>query len=380
MIATGGSGGHVYPVIAVIKAVQSLATQTSKEVEMEIVGSSPFFAQAAQEITIPIRRTLDAKARQYFSIWNFADALKLPIIFFQSLFYVWRFMPDIMLAKGSYASFLPALVARMFFIPVYIHESDSVPGRANTSVARWAKKIFISFSSSASYFDHPAAAGKTQLVGDPIRTELLVGDRTQALNNFQLIDGKPVLLVAGGSQGAQKINELVKESLVELINKFQIIHQCGEGNYKIVNDSVQQLIKEGSSAHLFSTIGESYGKKIQDQYRLRPFLNLSELTAAYAAADVIVSRAGAANLFEIAALGKPGVIIPITNSNGDHQRSNALEFGKFGGTVLEEQNLTPQLFIRSIEEAYNNRVQVGEKIKGFAKPEAAELIAKELLK
>lgn len=365
LFATGGSGGHIFPVVAVANAVVDTATQLGKEVEMEIIGSSNFFGDFA-DLNIPIRKTWEAKYRRYFSLMNLVDALKLPGIFFQSLFYVWLFMPDAVFAKGGYASYMPALAARLFFIPVYIHESDSVPGRANLKLAKRANKIFISFESSANYFDQ----AKIQLVGDPIRTELLGGDRNQALANFKLAVDKPVILIIGGSQGAQKINDIVRESLVELISKFQVIHQSGAGNYKAFDDSIQQIIKDGT---------ESYGKNIQDNYRLYPFLSNQELAQVYAACDVIVSRAGSGALFEIAALAKPAVIIPITDSAGDHQMNNAIEFAKFGGVLLEEQNLTPQVFIKIIEDTYNRRIEIADKIKLFAKPDAAQQIAQELL-
>lgn len=365
LFATGGSGGHVYPVVEVARAVGDLAGQSGKEIQMEIIGSSEFFSNIIG-LNIPIRRTWNAKARRYFSLLNFLDALKLPFIFLQSLFYVWRFMPDLVFAKGGYASYMPALVARMFFIPIYIHESDSIPGKANRVLAKHAKKIFISFQSSASYFD----STKTQLVGDPIRTELMSSNRSEAIGSFRFTETKPVVLISGGSQGAEKINTILKESLVELIGQFQIIHQCGSNLYKSFNDTIQQVIKEGEG---------SYGKQIQDSYRLYPFLSGQELALAYAASDVIVNRAGSASLFEIAALGKPGIIIPITNSANDHQMSNAIEFAKFGGVILEEQNLTPLLFIKTIEDTYNHRVEISEKIKGFARPDAAQLIAQTLM-
>lgn len=374
LFATGGSGGHVYPVVAIARAVDQLSSQT---MEMEIIGSSRFFDDLT-DLAVPIRHTWDAKIRRYLSVLNFMDFLKLPVILVQSFFYIWRFMPDVVLAKGGYASVVPALVARLFFIPVYIHESDAVPGVANRLLARRAKKIFISFESSAQYFN-PA---KTVLVGDPVRTELLTGDRTQGLAFFQLTGQKPVLLVLGGSQGAERINAIIRESLVGLIEQFQIIHQCGEKNYQAYDATLQQIIKEGSPPHSnMSSGGEgSYGPKIMANYRLYPFLSSQEMALAYAACDLIISRAGAGSLFEIAALGKPAIIIPITNSAGDHQRANAREFAKFGGRILEEQNLTPLLLAKAIDETHQRRVELGQQIRGFAKLDAAQMIAQELLK
>jgi len=279
-------------------------------------------------------------------------------------------MPDVVFAKGGYLSVPPALVAKLFFIPLYIHESDSVPGLANKFLGRMATKIFISFQISAAYFD----ASKTVLTGNPVRRELLTGDRNEAAKLFSLSPGKKTIFVYGGSQGAQKINDIILESLVMIVNKdFQIIHQCGPAQYEMVKKSVDKLVEEGR---------DSYGDVVIRNYRLEPFLDMNKIKAAYALADVIISRAGAGSIFEIALLGKPAILIPLsTKSSRGEQISNAIELAKYGAVMIEEENLTPHIVLSQVEYLLRpeNYEAVSQKIKSFAVPDAADKIAEAIL-
>jgi UDP-N-acetylglucosamine--N-acetylmuramyl-(pentapeptide) pyrophosphoryl-undecaprenol N-acetylglucosamine transferase len=157
--------------------------------------------------------------------------------------------------------------------------------------------------------------------------------------------------------------------LVELVGKFQVIHQCGERNYEEINKQVTSIIEEGKS---------TYGPRIRDNYRLYPFLNLEQLALAYAAADLVVSRASS-QVFEIAAVGKPVIVIPLENAANNHQLANAREFARFGATIIEEANLTPHILINEIEKALENRAELSPKIRQLSHPDAAKKIAQHLL-
>jgi len=367
LLVGGGSGGHVYPVIAVANALKERSVQG--DVELLLLGDDRFMGQAAKESGIQFRPIMSGKLRRYFSLLTLLDVFKFPVGFFQSLWRIFWFMPDVVFAKGGYMSVLPALVAKLYLIPLYIHESDSVPGLANKFLGRLANKIFISFQTSSAYFDQT----KTILTGNPVRRELLTGDRNEAAKLFNLSPDKKTIFVYGGSQGAQKINDIVLESLVMTVGKdLQIIHQCGSGQIDTVKKSVDKFVKEGQG---------SYGDAITQNYRLEPFLGLDKVRAAYALADVIVSRAGASNIFEIAAVGKPAIIIPITGSAGNHQLNNAMAFNKYGAVMLEEENLTPHIVLSQIEYLLRpeNYEAASQKIKSFATPEAAQTIADTLL-
>lgn len=367
MLTGGGSGGHVYPLIAVAEELQRQAMQKGLDLELRFLGADGLMKDVATSIGIKFQAVISPKWRRYNSVQNFIDILKAPIGLFQTLFYVWRYMPDLIFSKGGYDSFLPALAGRIFRIPIVIHESDVIPGKANRWVEKWAKKVFVSFDAAKSYFKQE----KTELVGNPMRSGLLnFIDRSVAVAAFGLDPSKPVVLITGASQGSQVINEALLLSLVELTKKFQVIHQCGFQNYEQVNAQILKIVDEGEG---------TYGKIITDGYRLYPILDLQQMMMAYSAADIIVSRAGAGSIFEIAAVGKPAVVIPLKSSASNHQLANAREFAKYGAIVIEEDNLTSHILINEITNAYDGRIALSQKIKGFAKPNAAQLIAQQLL-
>lgn len=367
LLTGAGSGGHVYPLIAVAEELQKQAAQGGVVLELRFIGDDGFFQDAAAGIGMEFKRIFSPKWRRYFSSQNFIDILRAPFGFLQAFYYVWRVMPDLVFSKGGYDSFLPALIARIFAIPVVIHESDVMPGKANLWIGKWAKKIFLAFDGAKSYFRQDLV----ETVGNPMRTGVVnITDKTAALVAFNLNSAKPTVLITGASQGAQVINEVLLLSLVELTKKFQVIHQCGPKNYDDTNAQILAIVKEG---------GGTYGPIITDNYRLYPAFDLPQMALAYSAADVIVGRSGAGTIFEMAAIGKPAIIIPLKGAASDHQLANAREFAKFGAIVIEEENLTPHILISEIENAYESRAELSAKIKQFARPSAAKIIAEEIL-
>lgn len=368
LLAGGGTGGHIYPLVAVAEELKNLAISSGGEPpEIKFVGSGDLLKQAASEAGFETVLILSSKWRRYFSFQNFADIFKFPIGFFQALYNIWLFMPDVIFAKGSYTSLLPALAGKIFAVPIVIHESDSIPGKANMFLGKIARRVFLSFESSKKYFNE----NNCEVVGNPVRHGLLAGgDKSAALGAFSLSPAKPAVLVTGASQGAKRINEVLALALVELTKNFQVIHLCGPKNYDEMNKQVISVIKEGKDV---------FGSQIQNNYRLYPLLSSDQLALAYTASDVIVSRASS-QVFEIAAAGKPAIVVPLKNSAGNHQLSNAREFAKFGAIVIEEDNLTPHILINEIQKAFENRAELSQKIKQLARPDAAKIVAAELLK
>lgn len=355
--------------MSVANALKEKSRQTGVPLELMVLGEGKFLEKAVVENELIFKPILAGKLRRYFSPLTILDIFKIPIGFFQSLWYIFWFMPDVVFAKGGYASLPGALVAKLYFIPLFVHESDSTPGLANKILGRFAKTVFISFESSQKYFK----SGKTVLTGNPVRKELMTGDRLMATEKFGLNPQLKTILVAGGSQGAQKINRIILDTLVLLVKDYQIIHQCGESQLQSVKTELEKIIKEGE--------GE-YADSLKNNYKLFPFFNVNDMALAYAVADVIISRAGASNLSEISMLAKPVILIPLSTkgSRGD-QIANALEFSKFGAVVIEEENLTPHIIINQIQsllepDKYNS---ISEKLKTFAVPDAAEKIASALL-
>ncbi len=368
LLLGGGSGGHVFPLIAVANALKEKSQQAGISLELMILGDGKFMEKAAVENGFIFKSVMAGKLRRYISPLTVLDIFKMPVGFLQALWHVLWFMPNIVFAKGGYASLPGALVAKLYFIPLFVHESDSVPGLANRILGKLAKTVFVSFNSSQKYFK----SGKTVLTGNPVRKALMAGNRLAALQNFNLNPARKTILILGGSQGAQKINQIILDSLVLLVKDFQIIHQCGESQLQLVKTELEKIIKEGQ--------GE-YADAVKANYKLYPFFGEKELATAYAASDIIISRAGANSLFEIAMLGKPVILIPLFHGSRGEQLSNAEELAKFGGVYIEEENLTPHIIISQINnllepEKYN---LISQKLKTFAMPDAADKIALALL-
>src|SRR3989344_119379 len=368
LLAGGGTGGHVFPLMAVADALKEKAGQNGVDLELLVIGGGQFFEQAAVERGLAFKEILAGKLRRYVSPLTILDILKMPVGFCQSLWHVFRFMPDAILAKGGYASLAPALIGRLFFIPLFIHESDSVPGLTNKILGKLAKTVFVSFQSTEKYFK----VGKAVLTGNPVRKEVLGGNHEEGLNFFKLKPEMKTVLILGGSQGAQTVNRIIFDSLVMLTKNFQIIHQCGAGQEQSVRTETEKIIKEGEG---------KYADAIRSNYRLFPFLEAEQIKSAYAACDVVISRAGAGSIFEIAAVGKPAILIPIANSSSDHQLANAREFSAFGAVVVEEDNLTPHILLNQAQSLLEdgNYKKISEKIKSCAKPDAAVQITKMML-
>lgn len=368
LLLGGGSGGHVFPLVAVADSLKERATAAGIPLELMAMGEGAFLKNACAERGLTFKPIITGKVRRYFSFLNFLDIFKIPFGILQSLWHLFWFMPDVVFSKGGYASIPGAFVSWLYRIPIFIHESDSVPGLSNKLIGSMARAVFISFKSAEKYFK----PGKSFLVGNPIRKDLLSVSREEAIRLMQLSPDKKTVLVIGGSQGAEKVNRILLDSLVMMSAQFQIIHQCGHGQFKAVKAEADRLIKEGEG---------KYAENIKQNYKLFPFLDNKQYAASFAVADIIVSRAGAGSIFEIALFGKPAILIPIMNSSGGHQLQNALEFSKYGAVYIEEENLTPNILINQIESLLKPETYqiISEKIKAFASPDAADKIAAALL-
>jgi UDP-N-acetylglucosamine--N-acetylmuramyl-(pentapeptide) pyrophosphoryl-undecaprenol N-acetylglucosamine transferase len=368
LLVGGGSGGHAYPLVAVAEALREEAKSKNTSLELLILGEGGFVERAAQEHQIPFKRIVAGKLRRYLSPLLFLDLIKLPVSFAQSLWHLFWYMPDLVFSKGGYDSVMPGIVAWLYRIPLYIHESDMARGLANRITARFATKVFVAFAAAEKDFK----PGKALFVGNPTRKEILLGDRQAALAYFNFSSERKTILVIGGSQGAKEINDIILESLAMLTKDYQVIHQCGETQYQNVKKVVDQEQKEGK---------EGYGSAIEKNYRVYAFFDSQQMAKAYAACDVVISRAGAGSLFEIAMVGKPAIVIPLVGGSRGEQPKNAAEFAKVGAVVLEGANLTPHLILNQIENLLEPQkyAEVSQKIKQFATPDAAAKIASALL-
>lgn len=355
VLAGGVSGGHTFPLVAVARA---LRREFPGGVELLFIGARGAFSDSALSAEdIPIKYVLTGKIRRYFSFANFIDPFKVPWGVVQSLWHLWRFLPDAVFAKGGSASVPVVLAAWLYRIPVLIHDCDAVAGRANRFLARFADRIAIAYPSAHAYFPPE----KTALLGNPIREELLSGEAARGAASLGLDPAKITIFFVGGSLGAKTLNRALLRILPELTKAgHQVVHQTGETDY----GDVQVLAGE---------LG------IQEGYVGRPFFSAPEMADIFALSTLVVSRAGANAISELAALKKACILVPLPQAANDEQRMNAYEIAKIGGAVvMEEANLGENMLFHKITELLGNaelRKTMGENLSQFYHPEAARDIA-----
>jgi UDP-N-acetylglucosamine--N-acetylmuramyl-(pentapeptide) pyrophosphoryl-undecaprenol N-acetylglucosamine transferase len=230
----GGTGGHFYPIIAVAEEINQLATKNKLvNVELFYMSNSPYNEGLLFEHNITFKKNTAGKMRVYFSLLNFIDLFKTAWGTVVSLWTIFTIYPDVIFGKGGYASFPALLAGKLLRIPIIIHESDSVPGRVNAWAGKFAAKIAISYPDSAQFFPE----GKTAFTGNPIRKDITQALSQGAHEYLNLDKSIPTLLVLGGSQGAQLINDTIIDALPRLISKYQIIHQTGKANLQAMKDT-----------------------------------------------------------------------------------------------------------------------------------------------
>ncbi len=357
VLTGGGTGGHLFPLIAVAK---KLKNKLGPEAEFLYIGSGLLMEKEAMEAEgIRVVNVKSGKLRRYFSFKNFTDAFKIPVGILQSLWILFRFMPDAVFSKGGFASVPIVIAAWIYRIPVLIHESDAIAGLANQISARFSKRIAVSYPSAKKYFPEK----KTAIIGNPVREDVVGGDAEAGRAQFSLTASKPTILVIGGSQGAQIINEAIVKLLPQILQRAQVIHQTGKANFeKVVHIAAEYGIKVG-----------------RDGYVAIPFMDSETLRNAFAVCDLVISRAGANSISEIAANAKPVILIPLGTAANNHQRMNAYDISQVGGAiVLEESNLGQHILLQQIEKVLDDKDfanSMAERIKTFYHPNADEVIA-----
>ncbi|PJE73833.1 MAG: undecaprenyldiphospho-muramoylpentapeptide beta-N-acetylglucosaminyltransferase [Candidatus Terrybacteria bacterium CG10_big_fil_rev_8_21_14_0_10_41_10] len=367
LLTGGGTGGHFYPLMAVAEALNSSADKEKiAKMEMTFMAEYPYDKDLLLKNGIKFKKVYSGKLRRYFSLLNLVDFIKIIPGILKAVIYIYFDFPDVVFSKGGHES-LPALFAARFLgIPVVIHESDTVPGKANKWASGFAKRIAISFPDSVKYFKDQSLLAIT---GNPIRKEFFIREKVGAREFLMLEASVPTVFIIGGSQGAMAINETVLDILPELVQNFQIIHQCGPNNLSDVKARTDIVLTDSD---------------YQSRYRLFGTLNLDAMRMAYGAADLVISRAGSSSIFEIAASGLPSIIVPLDGSAQDHQRENAYAYARSGAAVvIEQRNLAPHILKSETERLLNDpkeREKMSKVAASFAKPLAAETIAREIIK
>lgn len=322
VLTGGGTAGHVTPNLALLPALQKAGY------EVRYIGSyQGMERKLIEQAGIPYDGISSGKLRRYFDWKNFSDPFRVLKGCSEARKLLKKYKPDVIFSKGGFVAVPIVLAAKHYKIPVIIHESDMTPGLANKICIPSAAKICCNFPETMKYLP----ADKAVLTGSPIREELLKGDRTSGLSYAHLSSDKPVLLVIGGSLGSVAVNKAVRAILPRLLSHYQVIHICGKGNLE------ESLIGT-----------EGY---VQYEYVDAPLKHL------FAAADLVISRAGANSICELLALRKPNLLIPLSASasRGD-QILNANSFEKQGfSKVLEEESLSEDTLYHAVENLYQNR-------------------------
>lgn len=356
----GGSGGHFYPLIAVAEVLQS---NPATDHELYYMGPDPYDAELLTTHNIQFISCPAGKLRLYPSIQNFFDLFRNFFGMFVAVSKLYVLYPDVIFSKGGFTSVPVLIAARFLRIPVVIHESDAVAGRANQLAKKFARYIAISYAEAAQFFD----AGRTALTGIPIRKDILrIPENPFA--EIGIPDDLPLIYVTGGSLGAERINNIVLRCLDDLLPHYRIFHQVGGDRRHETILTAQSLITD---------------PVLLARYFVVDRVDAKSVSALLSAASLIITRAGSTTLFEIALHGRPSIVIPIPEDVSRDQRSNAYAFARAGAaSVIEEHNLTETLLTNEINTIMSNQATwstMSAAAKAFAPADAAEKIADILL-
>lgn len=320
----GGTSGHVTPNIALFPYFKENGW------EIHYIGSKTGMEKSLIQLEkITYYGINSGKLRRYFDIKNITDIFKVVLGFIQSVFLLLKIRPKVVFSKGGFVSCPVVWAAWVCRIPAVIHESDFTPGLTNKLTMPFAKKICYTFKETAKYFPKEKAV----LTGIPIRRELLQGNKEKGLKFCGFTDEKPIILITGGSQGAEKLNDIIRKNLQQLLPKYNICHLCGKGN--VLNEF----------------------EKIKG-YKQFEYLN-QELPDIFAICNIVISRAGATTIFELLELRKPMILIPLSkkSSRGD-QILNAESFRKEGFCeVLDEDEMIDKTLLDKIEHVFKNKTK-----------------------
>ena len=341
VLTGGGTAGHVTPNIALMGRLKEQGYQIS------YIGSYNGIEKTLiEELGIPYYGISSGKLRRYFDLKNFTDPFRVLKGFSEARKLLKQLKPDVVFSKGCYVTVPVVVAAGRLKIPAIIHESDMTPGLANKLCIPSAVKVCCNFPETKGHLPE----GKAVVTGTPIRPELLQGDADKGRAFTGFTSEKPVIMIIGGSLGAQAVNDAVRRILPELLKDFQVVHLCGKGKR---DDSKNDL--------------KGY---VQYEYIE------SELTDLFAMADIVISRAGANAICELQALKKPNLLIPLSaNASRGDQILNARSFEKQGfSMVLMEENLTTASLIAAVDQLYADRDKYVQAMKDSRQMDSIDMI------
>jgi UDP-N-acetylglucosamine--N-acetylmuramyl-(pentapeptide) pyrophosphoryl-undecaprenol N-acetylglucosamine transferase len=374
VVTGGGTGGHTYPALTTIREVRRIvearaAGGAPHELEILWVGTAAGLeAKVAPAQGIRFKALVTGKVRRGRSaaalLRNVVDMVKVPLGVVQAVGYMLKERPDVVFSVGGYVSVPMGVAAWLTRRPLVMHEQILTLGLANKLLARFATVVALSNESSLGSL--PARAKRRAVVtGNPIRAELLTGDREAALRRFDLDGDEPVVYVTGGAQGSAQINDLISAILPELLAHSQVIHQCG-----------------AASAQRMREAADALPDKLRARYVLLEYIN-DEMPDVLAAADLVVSRSGAGTLAELTAVGLVPVLVPLVPTGGDEQRRNARRMVEAGaGRMLSGGDATPERLLAELLELLGDprqRTRMADSSRALGRPHAANTVATLLL-
>ena len=352
LLAGGGTGGHIYPALAVAQQIKLLKPEseilfvgTKKKIESRVVPQYGFDFRSIWISGFSRKLTME----------NILFPLKVIVSMIQSLMIVMKFKPRVAIGSGAYVSGPSIWASSVFGSKIILLEQNSYPGITNRILEKRAEEIHITFDESKKYFREQK---KLKLTGNPVRVNLKMIERSDALKQFDLATDKKTILILGGSGGARSINDAIANSINELVeNNIQVIWQTGE------------LYYEGNK------------KYNNNMIRVLPFID--DMSAAFSACDLLVARAGATTITEVSFLGIPVVFVPSSNVAANHQYKNAKAISDQSAAILiEDKNLKSSLVKTVIDVIHDDKKldELKKNISAFAKPNAALVIAENAIK
>jgi UDP-N-acetylglucosamine--N-acetylmuramyl-(pentapeptide) pyrophosphoryl-undecaprenol N-acetylglucosamine transferase len=362
-ITGGGTGGHVLPALAVVDELHRRGALT----DLIWIGSRDGVErQAAEDAAIRFVAIPTGKLRRYLSLRNLSDAARVPLGALAARRALASFRPDVVLSTGGFVS-VPAVVAARGLAPVLTHEQTAILGLANRINARFADVLAVSHVQTESLARR--LHRRVVVTGNPIRVGLTAGDRLRGLQCLGFEDGIPVVYVTGGARGASPINQRIAALLPSLLDRAQIIHQTGP-------------LTANADANNLARLRETLPDPVRHRYKIVEFIG-GELPDVYAAADLVVGRAGAGTIAELAYVGLPAILVPLPGARGDEQTRNARVLADAGAAVVIAQpEATPERLEREILALLDDserREQMANAARTVARPDAAARLAEELL-
>lgn len=334
----GGTGGHTTPAISIIRYLKKHSEEENIKFDFLYIGSkSGIEKDYAEKENILYKSIRTGKLRRSLNIKNISDMFKVFIGIIESYFILKNYKPDLVFSTGGYVSVPVVIASKIRSIPVIIHEQTVNVGLANKIASKFANKVAISFESSKKYFPE----NKVVLTGMPLREEIFTGDKNECYKIFKLDKKLPLLYVTGGSQGSKFINDKIAEILKELLQKMNIIHQCGG---TAIHKSYEEL----------QTIRNNLPIELKERYVVKDYI-YDELKHIFKAANLIIGRSGAGTVNECIALSKPSIFIPLPGTTKNEQVENAKLGERLGGAiVLYQDKLGAKDLFRTIMELFSD--------------------------